>query len=293
MEFETRVRKSPFVRYFDKTPPGIVCPHFFILAHGNGCGYRCAYCYLQLTFRGEVRPVVFTNREAMLAEVRRFLARPEPAALNAGELADALAFDDATRLTADLVPLFAAQDRHLLVLLTKSANVDGLLPLAHNRRTVVSFSVNAPEVAARYEPGAPPPEERIAAGARVAAAGYPLRFRIDPLIPVPGWEEMYGRLVERILAVAPPERITLGSLRYFRNVPVYARKLGRDASVFDYGTEPSPEDGRRRVPLELRLRMYRRLADLLPAGVEVGLCKETESCHSAFPLPRVVCNCTP
>jgi spore photoproduct lyase len=293
LEIIERPRRSRFIRYFDKTPPGIVCPHFYILAHANGCVYNCAYCYLQLTFRGQVRQTVFTNRDAMFAEVRQFLARAEPSALNAGELSDALAVDHLTGLSRRLVPMFAAQDRHTLILLTKSANVDNLLGLEHNRRTVVSFSVNAPAVAAAFEPGAPPPAARVAAGARVAEAGYPLRFRIDPVIPVPGWEEHYRELVADILATAPPQRITLGSLRYFPNVRAYARKLGRDPTVFDYAAERTPADGRRRVALSLRTRIYNHLMDLIPAGVEVGLCKETDECHRALALPRIVCNCTP
>jgi len=292
MEFATRPRATAFVRYFDKTPPGIVCPHFYILAHANGCIYRCAYCYLQLTFRGETRATVFSNRDELLADVRKFLGRAEPSVLNAGELADALALDGETGLTRDLVPLFAAQDRHRLVLLTKSANVDNLLPLDHHGRTVVTFSVNAAEVAARYEVGSPPPAQRVAAAARAAAAGYPVRFRVDPVIPVPGWEEAYGRLMTDILAACPPERFTFGSLRFFPNVRTYAAKAGRETEVFAYATERTPADGRRRLPLPQRLRIYRHLAALVPEGISWGLCKETDECHRAMGITDVVCNCT-
>lgn len=291
MEVRARPRVSAFIRYFDKTPPGIICPHFYILAHANGCIYECAYCYLQLTFRGDPRAVVFTNRDAMLAEVERFLARAEPAVLNAGELADALALESQTNLCRDVVPLFAKQDRHLLVLLTKSANVAPLLALEHNGRTVLSFSVNAPAVAARYEKGAPPVEARLAAAGQARAAGWRLRFRVDPIIPVPAWEDQYRRLMDDLLALAP-ERVTVGTLRYFPNVRTYARKLGRDTSVFDYAPERTAADGRFRLPFNLRVRIYEFIRDLLPAGVEFGLCKETEACHRALGITEVVCNCT-
>jgi spore photoproduct lyase len=287
-----RPRRSKFIRYFDKTPPGIVCPHFYILAHGNGCIFRCAYCYLQLTFRGRVQQTIFTNTGAMLREVEQFLGREEAAVLNAGELSDALAVDDRTGLTKELVPRFAAQDRHLLLLLTKSTNVDNLLPLEHNGRTVVSFSVNAADVAAKYELGSPSPRERVEAARRAASAGYPIRFRVDPVIPVPGWEDSYRSLLEHILEVAPPERITFGSLRYFPNVKTYARKLGRDTSVFEYASERTPADNRRRVPTPLRLRIYKYLMALVPPEIPTGLCKETEACHRALGIEDVVCNCT-
>jgi spore photoproduct lyase len=292
VEIIERPRRSKFIRYFDKTPPGIICPHFYILAHGNGCIFRCAYCYLQLTFRGNVRQTIFTNTDVMFREVEQFLAREEPAVLNAGELSDALAVDDRTGLTKELVPRFAAQDRHLLLLLSKSDKVDNLLGLEHNRRTVVSFSVNAADVAERYEIGSPSPVERVAAARRAADAGYPIRFRVDPIIPVPGWERSYRELIEHILAVVPPERFTFGSLRYFPNVKSYARKLGRDTSAFDYATEWTPADGRQRVPTSRRLNIYKFLTALVPGEIEVGLCKETTSCHRALGIKKVVCNCT-
>lgn len=291
-EIIERPRRSKFIRYFDKTPPGIVCPHFYILAHGNGCVFRCAYCYLQLTFRGKVHQTIFTNTDDMLREVDQFLTREEPSVLNAGELSDALAVDDRTGLTKELVPRFASQDRHLLVLLTKSTNVDNLLPLEHTGRTVVSFSVNASDVAAEYEIGSPSPRERVDAASRAAAAGYRVRFRVDPIIPIPGWENSYRSLLEHILEVAPPERITFGSLRYFPNVKTYARKLGRETSVFDYASERTPADGRRRIPTARRLHIYKYLIGLVPAGMDFGLCKETEACHRALGIADVVCNCT-
>lgn len=291
-DIQERPRKSDFIRFFDKTPPGIICPHFHILAHANGCIFECAYCYLQLTFRGKVKQVVFNNRADLLREVRQFLLRKEPSVLNAGELADALAVDLHTNLMRELIPLFGAQERHLLVLLTKSANVDHLADLPHNGRTVISFSVNAQEVAARYEIGSPSPYERVAAGARARAAGYRVRFRIDPIIPVEGWREEYAALVTRILDAAPPERMTIGSLRFFPNVRTYAAKLGRDTTVFDYATEMSREDGRRRLSLQQRIEVYRHIMSLLPPELPAGLCKETEVCTRAVGLPAGVCNCT-
>ena len=58
--------------------------------------------------------------------------------LSAGESSDSLAFDPITRLSKDLVPLFARQDegllfprekRHKLLFVTKSDNVETLLSM--------------------------------------------------------------------------------------------------------------------------------------------------------------------
>jgi spore photoproduct lyase len=293
--YQKRRRKSNFVRLFDKTPPGIICPHFYILAHANGCPYDCSYCYLQLTFRGKVKPVLFQNLEDLTREVRQFLELPEPSVLNAGELSDGLAFDHVTGLSRFTVPVFAAQNRHKLLFLTKSDNVRRILDLEHGRQTIVSFSVNASAVSGIYEKAAAPIGKRLTAAGKTKAAGYPVRFRIDPIIPVPGWRNMYEELIDRILDVEP-ERVTLGTLRYFPNVKSFARKLGRDTSVFDFATERSGEDGRYRVSLDRRLRVYSTLLERINNRVPVGICKETRRCrdvlNAKFALGENVCNCT-
>jgi spore photoproduct lyase len=294
--YRQRRRKSNFVRLFDKTPPGIICPHFYILAHANGCPYDCSYCYLQLTFRGKTEPVLFRNLDDLNREVRQFLELPEPSVLNAGELSDGLAFDHITRLSRSIVPMFAAQSRHKLLFLTKSDNVGQILELVHGGQTIVSFSVNAPAVSESYEKAAAPVEKRMTAAEKTKASGYPVRFRIDPIIPIPGWRSMYEELVDRVIDVEP-ERITLGTLRYFPNVKSFARKLGRDTSVFDFATERSNEDGRYRVSLDERLRVYSTLLERINDRVPAGLCKETKRCwdvlNAKFGLDENVCNCTP
>ncbi len=293
--YRKRQRKSNFIRLFDKTPPGVVCPHFYILAHANGCPYDCAYCYLQLTFRGNVGPVVFQNLDDLAREVRQFLELPEPYVLSAGELSDGLALDDVSGLSRLIVPMFANQNRHKLLFLTKSDNVDQLLDLDHAGRTIISFSINTPSVANAYERAAAPAEKRFAAAEKVKAAGYPVRFRIDPIIPLKGWRPMYEELFDEVIATGP-ERITLGTLRYFPNVKSFARKLGRDTSVFDVATERSPEDGRFRIPFDKRVLIYSAIFDRIDGRVPAGLCKETARCWDAVAancaLDAKLCNCT-
>jgi len=285
VQYLGRTRKSPFIRLFDKTPRGIVCPHFYLLAWANGCPYRCAYCYLQGTFRGRTQPTVFTNRSSMMREVDSFLSMEKPFLLNTGELADSLAITDEVMIS--LVKRFSLQKRHKLLLVTKSANVDGLLGLEHNRQTIVSFSVNAPLVAEKYEVGAPPVERRLEAAEAVMEAGYPCRVRVDPMIPVDGWEEAYSELAERLNQL-PFERVTLGTLRVYPIVKAYSKRLGRDQSVFTY-LEERTIDGRLRPKHELRLRMYQNMLRRLTHPV--GVCKETVKMHRELALPEPRCNC--
>jgi hypothetical protein len=36
-EVTLRVKSGKFIRKFDKTPPGIFCPHFWVIALGQSC----------------------------------------------------------------------------------------------------------------------------------------------------------------------------------------------------------------------------------------------------------------
>ena len=79
-----RERKSEFVKLFDKTPPDVVCPHFYELILSNGCPFDCSYCYLKLTFRGKTNPNLFTNKWEV---VEKELEKINQGVFSTGELA--------------------------------------------------------------------------------------------------------------------------------------------------------------------------------------------------------------
>ena len=278
MKVQTMERKSAFIHLNDTAKPGIVCGPFYAVSYYIGCPYKCTYCYLQGTFRGRVDPVVYTNREKLLAELDEWLAQPGELRLNAGELEDSLALDGQIPLVDDLVPRFAAQARHKLLLVSKSTNVRNLLKHDPKGQVIVGFSVNAPSVWERYELETPHPLRRAEAAARVKEAGYYLTLRLDPMIPIDTWREDYPALIDSVYGIFSPHQWTLGSLRYFPGLPGWTRRVGRDTSIYALGTERSPEDGRKRIALETRAAMYRAAIAAIrqhDAHVPIRPCKET------------------
>jgi spore photoproduct lyase len=273
-----RIRKSPFIRYFDKTPPGIFCPHFWLLVHANGCPYRCDYCYLMLTFR-QKKCESFTNLDDMEREIAAWLTRPDPSLLNSGELSDSLAVD--ARWFARAYRLFCAQERHALLLLTKSLarELDAYEP---HPAICVSFSVNSARVSGAYEHGAPAGPERLEAAARLRRAGWRVRIRLDPMLPIAHWQEDYAPVADRIAEIQP-ERVTLGTLRYFPQLP------GRHPNFPRVPVAQDGPDGRMRLPEGLRREMYTFVKSRL--SQEIALCKETDA-MSRFAGASPRCNCT-
>jgi spore photoproduct lyase len=43
---------------------------------------------------------------------------------------------------------------------------------------------------------------------------YPVRIRLDPIVPFDGWQRAYTETIRRIFEKVSPERITLGTLRF-------------------------------------------------------------------------------
>ncbi len=292
MKVVARERKSHFIHLNDTAKPGIVCGPFHAISYYIGCPYKCSYCYLQGTFRGKVDPVVYTNREKLLVELEEWLAQPGELRLNAGELEDSLALDGRIPLVDDLVPRFAAQRRHKLLLVTKSTNVRNLLKHDSKGQVIVAFSVNAPSVWERYELETPHPLRRAEAAKRVKDAGYYVTLRLDPMIPVDTWPEEYPAFIDAVYGIFSPRQWTLGSLRYFPGLPSWTRKVGRDTSIYAFETERSAEDGRKRIALETRAAMYRTAIDAIrrhDMDVLIRPCKETAGLYERLGMNRNGC----
>lgn len=271
-----RQRKSKFVKLFDKTPPGVVCPHFYELVLSNGCPYDCSYCYLKLTFRGNVSPVLFTND---WAQVERELELMPDGVFVTGELADSLAVEPP--LLRPALDYFSGQDKRHLVLVTKSTNIEPLLSRAPSRSVVVSFSVNSQIAARLYERNVPTPVERIDAARRLKDLGWRIRIRLDPVLIEAG-SEGYKQACDAIRALGP-EMTTVGSLRYFPTLTRFTPSLPM-ANV------ARAADGRMRYAKSVRVQIYRQIADWL--GYRPSLCKESAEVWRELGWDFAGCNCT-
>jgi spore photoproduct lyase len=299
-------RGSSFIRQFGG--PGedtqIVCFKFWQLVVAGGCPYRCAYCFLQTVPWFRFRPeelygLVYTNVEDMLTEVRKWLDDKIPKMMIIGELQDGLVFDVAYKkvngspLTHLLIPLFAAQKKHRLIFLTKSTQIQHALELAPTSQVVFSWSVNAEEVGNTWEHGAPPPSERFKAAERMKNAGWPIRFRLDPMVPYPDWRHGYADAIKRINSLSP-EMVTLGALRAtsYHGLRNAAKANGRDESIFNYMTEGKDPSGfKYRIPFETQVKLFRFAIDRLDSKITPALCKEDKALWKALGMKFEGCHC--
>lgn len=296
----TRIGDGSIVTLFDKTPPpvspdDVVCPHFIELKWANGCNFDCAWCYLNGTFR--FRPMGKKPYMKDLARVKGdilqfFSSVSKPALLNSGELSDSLVFENnGGALSKHIIPMFLAQDRHKLLIVTKSADVGKVLRTNSQERVVVSFSVNAGKVAKKWERKAPGPAARLKAARKLHEAGYKIRIRLDPIVPIECWEKEYKAVIDEIFRNLRPERITLGSLRGLQSTINFSE----DKSWTEYLDDKS--NWGKKISFDKRYELYRTLIDYLKDEHKFGqisLCKETVGMWERLKLDyqRMKCNCT-
>ena len=291
--------RGGFLRHCPAGTTGLVCCNYMVVDFASNCPFDCSYCFLQEYLANNAAVKAFTNVGDGLAEIAAVLrAHPQRQfRIGTGELADSLALDAITGLTADLVPFFAEHRNATLELKTKSDCIDNLLALDPKGRVVVSWSLNAPAVVARDEQGTASLAERIAAARRVQAAGYRLGFHFDPLVEHPGWAEGYRETIAMLAAAIDAPRvawISLGSLRLTPGLRAAMRARPVPTQVLGGELVPNP-DGKLRVWRGLRMQMYRTvqgyLRDAFP-GVATYLCMETpavwQQVRGEAPSDRVV-----
>lgn len=276
------------------------CPNYWHFSPYGFCPYDCRYCYLAGTPGVKFSPTVkiFVNIDEILDQIAGAASKlSEPAAFYLGKLQDGLALDPLTGYSREMVPFFAQQRYARLTLLTKSANVDNLLDLDHQGHTILSWSLNPPEISTAFESNIPSPGERIAAMRRCADVGYPLRAVIMPIIPVEGWRNIYTSFLENLLESVLLDRITLGQIcSYSGALQLTERKLGNDNPISRMLEKGKSKDGRIRFPMKLRIEVYRYLVNTiskLQPKLQIGLCMEERETFEILDMENSIgcCNC--
>jgi spore photoproduct lyase len=180
----------------------------------RGCPAHCQYCYLAGSLSGPPVTRVYANLDDVLAGIGTHAGRGtvttptlerghEGTTFELSCYTDPLGLEHLTGSLAAAIGRVGAGEFGDDVSLRFTTKYDGaadLLGLQHARRTRVRFSVNAAEVAARFEGGTASMPARLGALAAMARAGYPVGLTIAPVMPIPGWRDAYGQLLDDVAA---------------------------------------------------------------------------------------------
>lgn len=295
---------SSFVGYYDGHPDSfanytcknkssfsdIRCfPYYKLVPISNGCPYYCTYCYLAYVYR-KFSPFIKmnVNYETMFKQIRKALKSSQGnICFNMGEMLDSLALDHITNLTKILIAFFADFKKAFLMLLTKSSNIDNLISIEPNNQTVVSWSLNTQKMIDSFEPATANLDERINSASICQKHGYRIRFRIDPGIIYPDWQNDYAELIKKVISKTAPENITLGMLRilpgHFSLIKQAYGNRGR--MLCNYSLVKGASDGKLRFEPQERIQFYSLLIDTIRSfdkNISIGLCRETPDICSAL-----------
>lgn len=238
------------------------CCGYRVINIGMGCPMDCVYCILQ-AYLNNPYLTFFVNKDDLFTELAEKIAAYDGTVMRigTGEFTDSMALDRITGLSRPLVEFFAGQKKGILELKTKSGYVDRLRNLDHNGRTIVAWSLNGEEIAGGEEIRAATLEQRLAAAAKCAEWGYGLAFHFDPIIAYPGWQSGYRKIIDKLFAAVPSERIrwiSLGALRYIPSLKHIGTSRFPHSNTFHHEFIEGM-DGKQRYFRPLRVELYNEL----------------------------------
>jgi len=259
-----------------------ICCGLNILHLGLGCNLDCTYCILQSYLNNPLLSI-FTNIDEALKELREALGKMPHrfSRICTGEFMDSLAFDDSCEWSALLVPFFATKNNATLELKTKTTNINNLKRLKHNKRTIISWSLNSKTVQGKEERGSPSIEKRLEAAKKCVEWGYPVGFHFDPIILHKGWQTEYTQTIDKIFKKIPADSIVWISMGCFRFMPGLKTIINKrfPESRIPYGEFVRGLDNKMRYFKPLRIRAYKTLYERIRQHSKDGtvyLCMESD-----------------
>lgn len=268
-----------------KTQHG-VCQNAYELHSAWGCLHICDYCNI-----GNFLNIMLDMEEFVSRLDDLLAANPWLRLYKYDNHTDIPAFEPEYGACRLLVDYFAKQDDKYLMIYTKSDNVSYLADYDHRGKTIVCWTLSCDTVSRRIEKNAPPTERRIAAAKLCQDAGYTVRARFSPIIPIRNWREENAAMLETYLASVRPDVLTMDMFKWIE--PRRVRGMF-DVSLWDEeylqyvdryaAMEPQQRpkgilpNGKQVFPHEARAKVYRFFIETirrLSPSTRVALCGET------------------
>ena len=270
---------------------------------GWGCFHKCKYCQ-----RGRVTTIML-NIEEWLERVDRLLEQNAwQKVIRFDTETDCLPLEPEYGVCVDLVRHFAGKDDRYIILFTKSDNVDFLLDLDHGGHTIMLWTLSTDTVSRLVEVDTATTAERIEAARKCQQAGYPVRLKFKPIVPIRGWREEATAMLEQLFDKVVPDNLSMEML-FFSSVDELKSMI--DPSLFepdfirlmeDHEAAGGMQDKLKVIPPDFRVEVYthyaREVRRLSPA-TPLSLCAESHAVWERMtPIlgqnrDSFVCNCGP
>jgi len=193
----------------------------------EGCIHRCKYCSLGGLL------VSMVNVEDYCEHLSEIIERhPWQKTYLLDDDADPPALEPEFGCLGELIEYFGTLDDRYLIIHTKTWNTEWMRDLKHNGNTIIVWSISGHTQSQEIEPKAGTTEERIEAARIAQEAGYQIRYKFKPIIPVRGWREEAAETVEMIFDRTDPDVISLCCFMWM-DVDEMKRRLTQVADLLD------------------------------------------------------------
>jgi len=267
------IKKCPGTKYY-------TCCGYYILHIGTYCFLDCSYCILQSYFHPPVLQL-FLNHNKLFSELNNMFENKTIHRIGTGEFTDSLIWEDIFDFSSLLVPVFSNQNSCVLELKTKTTNIDHLKDIKHNRKTIISWSLNTPYIIKTQERRTSSLTERLKAAKICENLGYPLAFHFDPIILYEGCENEYKEVIENLFSYVSSKNIVWISLGTFRYMPslkkIIQHRFKKSKIIYDEFIIGFDKKMRYFKPLRIKIykEIVNRIKEIAP-DVIVYYCMEDD-----------------
>ena len=234
-----------------------VCRPCWRVHQQAGCVHKCSYCGLGGLLVAGVNTDEYCHWFGKLIE-----KHPWQLTYLLDDDGDPPGLEPELGCLGELIEYFGTLDNRYLIIHTKTWNTEWMRSLKHNGNTIIVWSISGPTQSRLIEPNAGTTDERIEAARIAQDAGYQIRYKFKPIVPVKGWREDAAYTVRRIFERTNPDVISMACFMWthFKDLP---GKL--DMDLLDPGFVAAAEAAQegltntltRPFPPEVRAEIYR------------------------------------
>ena len=236
---------------------------FFYSVNAMNCVFNCEYCFLKGMYPG-ANIVLFVNLDDYEREVDLMLA-DGPLYLSCSYDTDLLALEEDTGLSSFWTDLALSREGLYIELRTKSAP-KSFVP---SDRIIYAFSISPREVIQRYEHKTASFHKRIESVIAAQNEGAQGRLCLDPMIFVPGFEEIYGSMTDEIIRRIDLSLVRDISIGSFRISKEYIKQMRRNSGYSSSVMFPFVnEGGYLMYPEDLRNKMTDLISNKLEGHID-------------------------
>ncbi|MBD3183619.1 hypothetical protein GF312_15115 [Candidatus Poribacteria bacterium] len=258
-----------------------VCKSAYEIHSAWGCYHACDYCHVKDFVN------IMLNLEDFVEYINPLIKREKQQLYKYDNQTDTICFEPEYGASELLVNYFARQKDKYLMLYTKSDNIEHLLELDHAGHTIINWTLSCETVAEKIEKKAPSMDQRIHAAELCQKAGYTVRFRFSPIIPIKNWRDENAEMIKRMFSKVKPDLITMDVLGWMS-----ADQIVNSMDIFLFDdkyrqvVEEMAGDNVRRIenspkqifPHNLRLEIYNFFLNEIQKineNIPIAICMET------------------